>query len=144
MKKTDIEYFEKRIELAVKCTNGEISTRLNKYKLTTTLSDAEKFELIKQGKAVVKELDYLVRSNIYKESRYDALLDCFVYPSKTKKQIEAERYNDTIKNKEQDLHTEVQLEGKRLLDRMVLGTVTPEQVPDELKLLGEMVKLAVM
>lgn len=144
MKKTDIEYFEKWIEQAVKCTNGEISTRLNKYRLTTALSDAEKFELIKQGKAIVKELDYLVNSRVYGESKYAVLLGCFDYPGKTKKQIEAERYNDTIKNKEQDLHTEVQLEGKRLLDRMVLGTVTPEQVPDELKLLGEMVKLAVM
>ena len=144
MKKTDIEYFEKRIEQTVKCTNGEISTRLNKYRLTTALSDAEKFELIKQGKAVVKELDYLVRGKVYSEDRYAVLLDCFDYPSKTKKQIEADRYNDTIKNKEQDLHTEVQLEGKRLLDKMVLGVVTPEQVPDELKKLGEMVKLAAM
>ena len=144
MKKTDIEYFEKRIEQTVKCTNGEISTRLNKYRSSTALSDVEKFELIKQGKAVAKDLAYLVHTKVYSDSRYAVLLDCFDYPSKTKKQIEAERYNDTIKNKEQDLHTEVQLEGKRLLDRMVLGMVTPEQVPDELKLLGDMVKLAVM
>lgn len=49
MKKTDIEYFEKRIEQEVKCTNGEISTRLDKYMLTTALSDADKFDLIRQG-----------------------------------------------------------------------------------------------
>ena len=144
MKKTDIEYFGKRIKQTVECTNGEISTRLNKYRSSTALSDAEKFEIIKQGKAVAKDLYYLVHTKVYSESRYSTLLGCFDYPNKTKKQIEAERYNDTIKNKEQDLHTEVQLEGKRLLDKMVLGMVTPEQVPDELKLLGEMVKLAVM
>ena len=145
MKKTEIDYFRNRISEAVNCTNGDISTRLNKFIKKSSLTEPQKIQLIREGKATLRPDYELVNSRTYKDSLAEALCKAYTFDHLTDDQKEAEEaYNKTVNNKKQDLHTEVELEGKRLLDRMVLGMVTPEQVPDELKRLGEMVSLAVM
>lgn len=143
MNKTNIEYFKNRIEKAVKCTNGEISTRLNKTKISTGLSTEVKLSMIRLGQATLKP-DYELSNSdkCYGLSAVDVVCRSFVYPL-TPRQEDAIRRNKCIDNKIEGLHTEVELEGSRLLDRMVLGVVTDEQVPDELKAIGDMVNLAV-
>lgn len=143
MNKTNIDYFKNRIAQAVKCTNGEISTRLNKTKISTGLSTEVQLSMIRLGQATLKpDYELNTNENTYGRTTADIVCRSFVYPL-TPQQEDAIRHNKCIDNKIEGLHTEVELEGARLLDRMVLGVVTDEQVPDELKAIGDMVNLAV-
>ena len=54
MRKTDIDYSRGRIEEVVRCTNGEISTRMQRKKVKTHLSVSDKVSLIRRGKATLK------------------------------------------------------------------------------------------
>ena len=143
MNKTNIDYFKNRIAQAVKCTNGEISTRLNKTKISTGLSTEVRLSMIRLGQATLKP-DYELNNSdkYYGRAAADVVCESFIYPL-TPQQEGAIRHNKCIDSKIEELHTEVELEGARLLDRMVLGVVTDEQVPDELKAIGDMVNLAV-
>ena len=143
MKKYEIDHLTKRIGEVVLCTNGSISTKIDKRRKKTGLTDARKLSMIETGKAILRPLPELMdgRSG-YHDPLHKGLLECFTYPL-TDGQKEKIKFNDTLDDKVESLHTEVELEGKRLLDRAVLGIVSAEQIPDELHKLGEMVNLAV-
>ena len=144
MKKFEIDYLKQRVGEVVQCTNGSVSTRLNKLKKDTGLSNEVKYGLIKDGKGILKSTHELSTEDVgYHSSLFKALLKCYYYPT-TPEQDERISFNQHIDNKTDEIHTEIALEGKRLVDRAVLGIVEAEAIPDELLKIGEMVSLAVV
>jgi len=142
MNKMDREYLERRVDGIVKCTNGTIATIFNKQKKGTGLTDNKKYKLIASGEAKVKELNEIVnKEKYYGDSQFKILLDCFDYPT-TASQLEKIAFNKTIDNQAEELMQEVTLEGKRLIDKVVLGILPMNDVPDALHALGEMASLA--
>lgn len=142
MKKFEIDHLTDRISQVVKCTNGSISTKLNKRLKHTGLTEARKLSMIESGRATLRPLTDLVTEDRYHQNLHRSLLESFDYPT-TDGQKEKIKFNKTLADKIDSLHTEVELEGKRLLDRAVLGIVEAKDIPDELYSLGEMVNLAV-
>jgi hypothetical protein len=142
MLKFEIDHLKKRVTEVVQCTNGEVSTILNREKKGTGLTDQKKFELIKNGEATVKNLSdlYDLKTN-YSEKLFKILLKCYEYPT-TEKQKEKITFNKQIDNKIADIHLEIESEGKRLIDRAILKIIDIGQVPDELKTLNGMAQLA--
>jgi len=142
LNKGELEHIKNRVENIVKCTNGEIATKLNRLQKGTGLTNTKKYNLICEGKAtILSEHELLGISKYAYNNCFEALLMCFKYP-KTTTQVEKITYNDRIKNKTEELMQEVTLEGKRLIDKIVLGLVELESVPEELHKLGSMTSLA--
>jgi len=142
VKKFEIEHLTKRINEVVKCTNGTISTRLNNQKKGTGLTDNRKLELIRSGRAtLLSDHDLYERGTRYGDSCAETVIKCFEYPT-TEAQKEKIKFNEIIDKKIEALHTEVELEGKRLLDKALLGIIEAADIPDELYKLGEMAQLA--
>ena len=144
MKKFEIEYMKQRINEVVRCTNGIVSTRLNKIKKDIEFTKQQKFDAVKDGTAELKDLHYLsTTATGYHEQLAEAVLQCFSYPL-SDKQKSREVFNKRLDNKIEEIHTEIELEGKRLVDKAVLDIVAAVDIPDELLKLGELVSLAVV
>lgn len=142
MNKTELTYIKNRISVVVKCTNGNIATKLNKSKKSTGLTDSRKYKMIADGKAMLKtEMQILELQSAYNGRVLDRLLMCYEYPT-TEKQREKIAHNKIIENKIDSLMLEVELAGNRLLDNIVLGIIEASEVPNALHELGEMVNLA--
>ena len=142
MNKTDREYFEQRVNGIVKCTNGTIATILNREKKGTGLTATKKYSLITKGQATPKtENEILKVSDSYKDTNFDTFLKCFDYPL-TELQKQKIAFNKTIDQRTDELMQEVELEGKRLIDKAVLGLIEAKDIPNALHNLGEMANLA--
>jgi len=141
MRKFEMDHLKGRVDSVVKCTNGSVSTKLNKLKKDTGITDETKYEMIKASAATVRS-----HYDLYKDSAYRTntllhyLLKCFDYPI-TKEQQKKIDFNIQITNRIDEIHHEIELEGKRLIDRAVLGIIEAAAIPDELLKLGEMVSL---
>ncbi len=145
MRKFEIDHLRTRILEVTRCTNGNVSTHLNKYKKGTGLTEAKKFKLIQDKKATLKPLLDLSNNVLkgYDHRMSEAVLQCFEYPT-TDSQQKKINFNNTIDARISEIHTEIELEGKRILDRAMLSIITADEIPDELYRLGEMVQLAMV
>ena len=143
MRKFEIEHLKSRVSEVVLCTNRTISSILNKTKKGTGLTDSKKYSLIKSGVATVKAKHDLVNiGGGYRDGNaFTELLKCFDYPE-TESQKEKISFNENVNNSACELHTEVELSGKRLIDRALLGIIEAKDISDELMTLGNMVSLA--
>ena len=80
-------------------------------------------------------------STEYHPKLIDVIFECFNYPNTPKfgKEI---AFNKKIDTKIEDLQQEVTLEGKRIVDQVVLGLLDKSAIPNTLHILGEMANLA--
>ncbi|MHA1739244.1 MAG: hypothetical protein ACTSWD_11710 [Candidatus Heimdallarchaeota archaeon] len=142
LNKTEMEHIRQRIDSIVKCTNGEIATRLNRIKKGTGLTVPRMYEIIKAGKATILSEHEILKTEKYSYTNmFEGVCKCFSYPE-TVTQKDKKEFNWRIEQKKEELMQEVTLEGKRLIDRIVLGLVELKYVPEELHKLGSMSSLA--
>lgn len=143
LNKNEMEHVRSRVHEVVKCTNGEIATILNRLKKGTGLTDQRKYRMIKNGEAIlISEKELVDERNLYPyKSFYDVIVRCFNYPE-TITQADKREFNLRIENKKEELMQEAVLEGKRLIDRIVLGITPLKDVPEELYRLGSMTAIA--
>ena len=143
LNKNEMEHVRRRVDEVVKCTNGEIATVLNRVKKGTGLTDQRKYRMIKNGEAtLITEKELVDDRNLHRyDSLYDVIVKCFNYPETTT-QADKREFNNRVENKKEELMQEVVLEGKRLIDRIVLGIIPLKDVPDELHMLGSMTAMA--
>ena len=143
MKKLEMDFLRERIIEVVRCTNGQVSTNLQGVKKGTGITTARQIKLIREGKATLKSDYDLVQGTSSYSSRplYEELVRCYDFPwtDTQKKKI---AFNTTIDSRIKEIHTEIELEGKRLLDKAVLGILSVTEIPDALLDLGSMVSLA--
>jgi uncharacterized protein YerC len=138
----EMDHIKRRIDDVCKCTNGEIATIMNQFKVGTHLTKSKKYKLIKEGKAFVKTEHELVKIKKYSSDDYfDALIECFDYPE-TENQQDRREFNERVQRKAEELMQEVTLEGKRIIDNIVLGITELKDVPNELHRLGSMTSIA--
>lgn len=136
MNKTEIEYISARVSSVVKCTNGKISTRLEKKKKGTGLTDVAKIRQIRDGRATLRD-DF----EISRISRYlDGAKGLFLYFdfAVTEKQTEKIKHNERVDRAIDEMHTSVELAGERLVDKVVLGIIDKTALPQELEELARM------
>lgn len=139
MSRTAMNYTKQRVEEVVQCTNGKISTKLQAKKVREVLSYKEKRKQIRSGEAKLKSDDslYELEDLGYKPGAETGMDKLFVF-QKTKTQKKADIHNKTINNQIEERHTEVELAGKRLVDRASLGIILVESLPEELEELARM------
>lgn len=142
MKKFEIDHLKSRVSDTVKCTNGSISTKLEKQYSNDEISETEMAGFIRSGEATLKPSHLLHKeSRFYRSTYWEILYDCFEYPL-TPAQAQARADNDLIDKKIDELHTAVELAGAELIDRAILGIIKVGDFPKELHKLGEMALLA--
>jgi len=144
MRKFEIDHLKARVKDVVQCTNGTISTTLNKAKKSGELTDLEKFHMIRHGQAQLRSDVELLQEHKWSRSfdtLAEQLTECFMYPE-TEAQKEVTKHNLRIDARITDLHTQVELAGQQLIDEAVLGLVELATIPERLHALGEMVRLA--
>lgn len=142
MRKFEIEHLKERVNQVTRCTNGTISTKLNARVKGTGLTDPRKLEMIKQSRAVLKEELHLSVTKIYGGRTYlQALFECYDFPV-TEGQQEKIDYNKTLTDRIIELHDEVTMEGKRIIDDAILGIIETKEIPIRLQELGRMTSLA--
>lgn len=142
LNKLELDHIKNRIDTISKCTNGEIATILNRIKKGTGLTDSRKYKFIVDGTATVMEEHEIIRIDQYKrQNTFECLLSCYRYPE-TITQEEKRAFNSRVNNKMEELMQEVTLEGKRIIDEIILGLISAEEVPGELHKLGSMTSIA--
>jgi len=140
MNKNAIEHTKDRVLEVVRCTNGTISSKLNKkMKKTMAYSMEEKYALIVKGKATLQPITDLMRETSYNTKKFSAVLGAYTYPE-TAEQKKAREFNQKIADRIAEAHTEVDLAGKRLVDSIILGNISSKDVPAALVVLGELHK----
>jgi len=132
---TAINYVKDRVESVVRCTNGKISTELSEKRKSYTLDVSEKLAQVRNKKAVLKKNEELF---IDFDLGYGKCLNALFNFKRTKEQISAEIFNKTLESQEEERHTEVELAGKRLVDKTVLGIIELKYIPEELEKLARM------
>jgi len=137
MNKTTIDYVKARVNEVVQCTNGSISTRMNKKRKNTGLTLTRKIAQIRSGRAILKPdweiggIQSSYKSGIeFLEEFYD-----FEITEGQKKKMD---FNKRLEQAIEDMHTQVELEGKRLVDKAVLGIIEVKELPGELNKLANM------
>lgn len=142
MNKTDRNYLESRVKEIVQCTNGTVASILNKLKKSEGLTNDEKFHMIVSGQASLKsESEIHNLESSYGRQHFKVLVDCFDYPL-TDHQEACINHNKRIDSRIDEIMQEIELEGKRIIDRVVLGLLDNSDIPAELHRLGKMVSLA--
>ena len=142
MRKFEIDHLKGRIEETVRCVNGKIATILEDRKKDDDLDNNVKLRLIRSGKAQLKsdhDLHALGPTD-YKEKHIYAMLDCFEYPVTNDQQAIID-FNASIDAQKEEAMLEVELEGRRLLDKALLHIIEMKDFPNELHKLGEMAKI---
>jgi hypothetical protein len=144
MTKTEIDYIDHRISNVMRCVNGQITMKLTKLIKNDELTTAERITQIRTGKATLLSNRQLESYNFgYHDRNGFAVVKCFTY-NLSDKQKKAAAFNKRLKSKENELHDEVQLAGKRLLDEIVMGIYDKKDLPKKLIELSKMSELAVM
>lgn len=142
MKKFELDHLKERIAQVVGCTNGTISTRLNRKKKSTGITLTRQIAIIRKGEATLKTDYELAEEHPYGTRQWgERLVECYDIPL-TDLQKEKIAFNLRIDSRVDEIHTEIELEGKRLLDKAILGIIAVEDLPDELLKLGNMSVLA--
>ncbi len=142
MKKFELDHLKGRIDDVVKCTNGTVATKLNRLKKGTGITLDRQIALIRKGKGALKSDYELAKEHGYGTRTYGKrLVQCYDLPL-TDSQEEKIAFNKCVDSRIDEIHTEIELEGKRLLDKAVLGIVAVQDLPDELLKLGNMSSLA--
>lgn len=142
MRKFEIDHLKDRIEETVRCVNGKIATVLEGRKIDDDLDNNVKLNLIRSGIAKLKSDHDLhaLGATDYKEKHVYAMLDCFEYPVTDDQQTIID-FNASIDARKDEAMLEVELEGKRLLDKALLNIIEMKDFPNELHKLGEMAKI---
>jgi len=138
MLKLELDHIKNRVASVIRCTNGNIFTNMEKRKKETALTVQDKMEQIRKGVAVLKsdaDLDELRAG--YGIAGVGFLCECFNF-QETKEQVEAKKYNQRIDDAIVDMHLQVELAGKRLIDDVVLGLCDKKEVPNRLEKLSTM------
>ena len=141
--KGTIEYVRGRVGEVTKCTNGKIATNLQNKEKTSVLTLAEKMKQIKSNKAKLRPLEYL-RSEFYmghgssNNKNYEKAMDQLFKFTKSDVQKKTEIFNKAIDSQIDERQTEVELAGKRLIDKCALGLIPIGDLPDELEVLARM------
>ena len=142
MRKFEIEHLKTRVSQVVRCTNGEVATKLQKKLKGTGLTDKRKLEMIRNGKAVLKDDLTLSNTTTYSAKKYlFVLLDCYDFPL-TEIQKEKIRFNEGVNSRMKELQTEVEMEGRRIIDEAILGIIEVKEIPKRLQELGRMSSIA--
>ena len=96
--------------------------------------------MIAAGKATLKPLNTIIGDSCYHHTeKSDVIFQCFGIPI-TALQKQQIKYNERIEAQIDSLHHEVELEGKRLLDKVVLNLIDKSDLPGELEKISNMVK----
>lgn len=133
MNKTTIEYVRNRVSEVVKCTNGAISTKMNKKKKGTGLTFAAKIRQIRSGKAeLIGDIELGGYESGYHNSAEKELNRLFKFKT-TDKQKEKIQYNKNIDTAIEEMHTTVELAGKALIDKVVLEIIPVKDMPAALE-----------
>jgi len=141
--KGTIEYVRGRVGEVTKCTNGKIVTNLNNKKKTLILTLADKMKQIRSNKAKLRSLEYLREefSMGYSSSNnknFEIAMNNLFKFTKSDIQKKAETFNKAIDSQIDERQTEVELAGKRLIDRCSLGLIPLDDLPNELEILARM------
>lgn len=136
MNKTEIAYIEKRVNQVVKCTNGRISTKISRKKKGTGLTDNAKLSQIRSGRATLKD-DLEITAITSRWGGIEGLLRYYNFEI-TPKQREKINHNNRLDQAEEEMHTTVELAGRALIDKVVLGVIDKRELPAELGKLSRM------
>ena len=139
--KTATQYITGRVQEVVRCTNGKISTKIDEKEKHIQMTFHEKRTQVRTGKAKLRTDDYLYSEfdagYNSRESPEKCLDELFVF-QKTDAQKRAEKLSESLENQREERHIEVELAGKRLVDKCALGIVCLTDVPSELEKLARM------
>lgn len=140
MNQTEIKYITNRVNEVTKCVNGTISTKINNFRKNVGITSTDKIRQIRNGEAKLKPDYELARIKSNYRSGVDFLENFFDFKV-TAEQKKKKAFNKRLVIKEEELHTTVELEGKKIIDSVVLGIIKKADLPAELERLGRMVSI---
>jgi len=137
MKKFELEHLQTRVNKVLQCVSGTVITKLEKEKQAAVLTNADKWRMIKNHTAILRDMHDLIDAGKSYESRYTVLLSSYTY-TENDETIAVNKHNTIIEDRKQSILQDIQLAGNRLIDSVVLGLIKTENIPEELATLGNL------